>query len=85
MLFSSFFSDDDAAGKAAALRLENYYQRNYSVLLWVLLSAVIAFGVWASIFRIDQVARATGEVIASSRVQIIQAVDGGVLSTLNVK
>lgn len=85
MLFSSFFSDDDAAGKAALLRLENYHQRNYSVLLWVLLSGVIAFAIWASVFRIDQVARATGEVIASSRVQIIQAVDGGVLSTLNVK
>jgi len=36
-------------------------------------------------FNIDEVARARGEVIASSRVQIIQAVDGGVLTALHVK
>lgn len=85
MLFDSFFADDDDSSKAKVRRLEGYYRRNYSVVLWVLLLAMIAFGVWSANFRIDQVARATGEVIASSRVQIIQAVDGGVLSTLNVK
>ncbi len=85
MLFDSFFADGDAAGKDKAARLEGYYQRNYSVVLWLLLSGLLVFVLWASIFKIDQVARATGEVIASSRVQIIQAVDGGVLSTLNVK
>ena len=85
MLFDSFFADDDAGSQAKAARLEGYYQRNYSVVLWILLLGMIAFGVWSSTFRIDQVARATGEVIASSRVQIIQSVDGGVLSSLNVK
>jgi len=85
MLFDSFFADDDSGGQEKAARLEGYYRRNYSVVLWVLLLAMIGFGVWSSHFRIDQVARATGEVIASSRVQIIQSVDGGVLSTLNVK
>ncbi|ABM04549.1 type I secretion membrane fusion protein, HlyD family protein [Psychromonas ingrahamii 37] len=85
MLFDSFFGDDDAGGKEKAARLEGYYRRNYSVVLWVLLLGMIGFGFWSASFRIDQVARATGEVIASSRVQIIQAVDGGVLSTLNVK
>ena len=85
MLFSQFFSDDDAANTAAAARLEHYYQRNYSLVLWVLLAGLIAFVAWATEFRIDQVARASGEVIASSRVQIIQAVDGGVLASLNVR
>lgn len=85
MLFDSFFAEDEASNKATAERLEAYYKRNYSMLLWVLLLGLIAFCSWASYFRIDQVARATGEVIASSRVQIIQAVDGGVLSALNVK
>lgn len=40
---------------------------------------------WASSFRIDEVARAQGQVIASSRVQVIQSVDGGVLSELKVR
>ena len=66
-------------------RLENFHRRNYSPVLSLLLLGMVAFVAWASIFRVDQVARAAGEVIASSRVQIIQAVDGGVLATLNVK
>jgi adhesin transport system membrane fusion protein len=47
--------------------------------------ALVAFFVWASTFRIDEVARASGEVIASSRVQVIQSVDGGVLAELRVR
>lgn len=39
---------------------------------------------WASVFEIDQGARAQGQVIALSRTQVIQAVDGGVLSELRV-
>ncbi|MGL1932053.1 MAG: HlyD family efflux transporter periplasmic adaptor subunit [Desulfotalea sp.] len=57
----------------------------YSVVLWVL---VIAFGfvvAWAYYFKIDQTAKGVGTVITSSRIQIIQAVDGGVLELLNVK
>jgi adhesin transport system membrane fusion protein len=65
--------------------LQSYHQRRYSPLLLLLLAAFVAFVLWASLFRIDEVARATGEVIASSRVQIIQSVDGGVLSELNVR
>lgn len=72
-------------GGDGVLRLENYHRRHYSLVLWVLLSGLLAAGFWASYFRIDEVARATGEVIASSRVQVIQAVDGGVLATLNVR
>ncbi|OPX55193.1 hemolysin secretion protein D [Oceanospirillum multiglobuliferum] len=51
----------------------------------LLLAGFIGFVAWANSFYIDQVARATGEVISSSRVQIIQAVDAGVLSQLNVR
>ena len=51
----------------------------------VLPIALVAFALWASVFRIDEVARGTGEVIPGSRVQVIQAVDGGVLATLEVE
>jgi adhesin transport system membrane fusion protein len=66
-------------------RLQNYHHSRYSPLLVLLLVGFIVFVIWASVFRIDQVASASGEVIASSRVQIIQSVDGGVLSELNVR
>ena len=84
MLFDSFFADDERGSEKSTVRLENYYKRNYSIVLWVLLLGLVVFVAWASVFRIDQVARATGEVIASSRVQIIQSVDGGVLSALKL-
>lgn len=84
MLFDSFFPDDGVGNRQAVASLENYHRRNYSPTLWLLLAGLIVFAVWASVFRINQVARAGGEVIASSRVQIIQAVDGGVLASLNV-
>ncbi|MFM6985501.1 MAG: HlyD family type I secretion periplasmic adaptor subunit [Hydrogenophaga sp.] len=55
------------------------------VFLAVIGVAVLAFVGWAMTFRIDEVARAGGQVIASSRVQVIQAVDGGVLRELRVR
>ncbi len=66
-------------------RLERYHLRHYSLVLLILFLGLAAFVYWALNFNIDEVARASGEVIASSRVQIIQAVDGGVLLALNVK
>ncbi|WP_372599895.1 HlyD family type I secretion periplasmic adaptor subunit [Amphritea sp.] len=56
-----------------------------SLVVWVVLLAVAAFVGWAYQFKIDQVARATGEVVAKSRIQVIQAVDGGVLADLRVR
>lgn len=42
------------------------------------------FITWAAYFEIDQSVRTQGQVIASARTQVIQTVDGGVLSELNV-
>ncbi len=63
----------------------NHYTYKTSLVIWIILFFLLIFSYWAYSFRIDQVARATGEVIASSRVQVIQAVDGGVLSELLVR
>lgn len=52
-----------------------------SVLLFIGLAVFIG---WAALFEIDQGVRAQGQVIALSRTQVIQAVDGGVLSELRV-
>ncbi|MBF0439781.1 MAG: HlyD family efflux transporter periplasmic adaptor subunit [Magnetococcales bacterium] len=78
--------DEESPGiQAQVERLENFHRRSHLLLLTCLLLGVAGFVAWAMIFRIDEVARATGEVIASRRVQVIQAVDGGVLSQLKVK
>jgi adhesin transport system membrane fusion protein len=56
-----------------------------SLLVWLLLAVLVALGLWAHYSVIDQTARANATVIASSRVQVIQAVDGGVLEQLRVR
>jgi len=40
---------------------------------------------WAAFFKIDQVVNAPGQVIANSKTQIVQSVDGGVLTELKVQ
>jgi adhesin transport system membrane fusion protein len=55
------------------------------LVLWATLLVIAAFTTWAAKSEIDQVTRATGQVIASSRTQIIQSSDGGVVEALLVK
>lgn len=43
------------------------------------------FGAWASVSYISEQIRAPGKVIVSSRSQVVQVVDGGVLSKIHVK
>lgn len=58
--------------------------RHGSLLLWLVVATLAGLIYGASIAIVDQVARAGGSVIASRRVQVIQAIDGGVLATLEV-
>lgn len=56
-----------------------------SLVLWLVLVLVGALIAWAHYSIVDETARASATVIASSRVQVIQAVDGGVIEKLNVR
>jgi adhesin transport system membrane fusion protein len=47
--------------------------------------AVLAFLVWGYWAEIDQISRASGQVIASSRNQVIQSPDGGVIQEMHVR
>ena len=40
---------------------------------------------WANWAELEQVSRGTGQIIASSKTQVIQAPDGGVIEELNVR
>ena len=53
--------------------------------LWVAMIGLVIMTAWAGMTEIDQVKRAQGQVIASDRTQVIQAVDGGVLRELMVQ
>jgi adhesin transport system membrane fusion protein len=54
-------------------------------LLWSIIVAIAMLITWAWHAEIDQSTRVTGQVIPSSRSQVIQAADGGVLEKLLVK
>lgn len=55
------------------------------ILIWSCAVALAGFFVWANWAELDQITRASGQVIASSRNQVIQVSDGGVLVELPVR
>ena len=85
MWFDKLGADEDQRVRDRVERLENFHRGWHGWLLGSALLAVAAFVAWAMLFRIDEVAKASGEVVATSRVQVIQAVDGGVLAELLVR
>ena len=40
---------------------------------------------WAWLFKLEEVSTGTGKVIPSSKEQVIQSLEGGILTKLNVK
>lgn len=66
------------------LTLERTLRRS-RIALWIAVAAVFSFLFWAWLAELDQITRAQGQVIASSRTQVIQAVDGGVIEELRVR
>jgi len=47
-------------------------------------AVVVTFVIWASWAELDQITRGSGQLVASSYTQVVQAVDGGALHELNV-
>lgn len=52
--------------------------------LWLLVASVIAFFVWADWAEIDEVSRASGSVIASSKTKVVQSPEPGVVAEITV-
>ena len=59
--------------------------RQPRIAIWGALAVLLAFFGWASVAELDEVTRAQGNVIPSSRTQLIQSQDGGVLEALLVQ
>lgn len=57
--------------------------RSTRVVFWVF-ALLIAFGCWAYFFEIDEVSIGSGKVIPTSGEQIIQSLEGGIVTELNV-
>lgn len=59
--------------------------RGPSLTIWLCAASVWIFIIWASYAWVDEIVRGEGEVISSSRPQIIQNLEGGILTELAVK
>lgn len=59
--------------------------RGPSLVIWLSGAAVLVFLIWAAFAWIDEIVRAEGSMISSSRPQIIQNLEGGILAELAVK
>jgi adhesin transport system membrane fusion protein len=59
--------------------------RGARILVWISLAAVLILLLWASFAVLDEVTRGEGKVIPSRQVQILQSLDGGIVSEILVK
>lgn len=55
-----------------------------SLIIWLVGATVVLFLVWARFAALDEIVRSDGQVVSSSRPQIIQNLEGGILSELMV-
>ncbi|HEM7189328.1 TPA: HlyD family efflux transporter periplasmic adaptor subunit [Providencia rettgeri] len=53
------------------------------VVVWIIMFLLI-FVIWSLVFEVEEVSSGTGKVIPSSREQVLQSLEGGILAKLNV-
>ena len=96
-IFSAFFQKTPKLPKKA-INLSDYeYMISLSAavihtrpkkLHWILISFLITitiFLIWASVAKIDEIARGTGKVVPNGQNQIVQNLEGGIVSEILVK
>ncbi|WP_347453925.1 HlyD family efflux transporter periplasmic adaptor subunit [Acinetobacter thermotolerans] len=56
-----------------------------SLVIWIIGIGLLILLAWAWLFKLEEVSTGTGKVIPSSKEQVIQSLEGGILTKLNVK
>ncbi|MDO5544055.1 MAG: HlyD family type I secretion periplasmic adaptor subunit [Acinetobacter sp.] len=56
-----------------------------SVFIWLICIGLLALLLWAWLFKLEEVSTGTGKVIPSSKEQIVQSLEGGILTQLHVR
>ncbi|CAA2101403.1 HlyD family type I secretion periplasmic adaptor subunit [Variovorax paradoxus] len=84
-----------AAGPRSGAKAARADQRRYapvepplpraSLVVWIVAALLAAMLAWAWYFRLDEVSTGTGKVVPSSREQMIQSLEGGILVDLKVR
>ncbi len=55
------------------------------LVLWLCALALSAFLLWAGVFRLDIISVADGQIVPSSRVQVVQHLEGGIVREILVR
>jgi len=58
--------------------------RQSSIILWSIIFLIVSFSIWVWTTKIDQVTRASGEVIPSENIRILQATEQSTIENLKV-
>lgn len=74
--------EGDAAKSSATLAEQLSSSR---AVMWVTFVCIASFGAWTYFAEIDEITRAPGSIISSSRTQLIQSQDGGILEAMLVR
>lgn len=56
-----------------------------SVIIWIVGIGLLVLLIWAWLFSLEEVSTGTGKVIPSSKEQVVRSLEGGILTTLNVR
>lgn len=56
-----------------------------SLLIWIVCVGLSILIAWAWLFKLEEVSTGTGKVVPSSKKQVIQSLEGGILTKLNVR
>ena len=59
--------------------------RGGRAILWATLLLFVIFIIWASVSEVEKVTRGQGKVIPASQIQVVQNLEGGILSEMLVK
>lgn len=78
-----FKEEDFMSELEAAARLRP--SRTSLVLLFTIIALVIAFVVWASLAKVEEITRGKGQVVPSRNIQIVQSLEGGIVEEILVR
>ena len=56
-----------------------------SITIWIVGIGLLVLLIWASLFKLEEVSQGTGKVVPTSKEQVIQSLEGGILTKLDVK
>jgi adhesin transport system membrane fusion protein len=74
----------DFADDADSTMSAQHPVRGRRVVLWALL-ALVFFLIWAAVAKVDEITKGDGRAISSRQLQVIQSLDGGIVSEILVK